>query len=354
MFVVKEPERSDGNQTIGSAHPPMVGIAMATFNPGLAYFLGQIHSLKNQTYTNWKCVVVDDCSSDKNFQVILDVIDSDPRFEVHRNQTNQGSFKTFERALTLLPPDTTLICYCDQDDVWIKTKLETQVREFSDPSIFLVHTDQSLIDEKSRILAPSCWKLEGRSVLEATTDLLLFRNLITGCTAMFRREVLKTALPFCAPRAQKEMYHHDIWVAMHACLYGRVVGLTEPLVLYRQHGGNLVGVSSLRRNVKFGELAEKAHNAFNERLGLREDFLGSFERLRSSCAEDERHWDYSEKRATEKENLSYLDNHFSLFCKGIGFVLVHPLFFRTWIMLGVGLFKHQRTRALIKLKRLFN
>ncbi|MBK7960848.1 MAG: glycosyltransferase [Bdellovibrionales bacterium] len=90
---------------------------MATFNPGLAYFLGQIHSLKNQTYTNWKCVVVDDCSSDKNFQVILDVIDSDPRVEVHQKQTNQGSFRVFERALTLLTPDTTLICYCDQDYV---------------------------------------------------------------------------------------------------------------------------------------------------------------------------------------------------------------------------------------------
>ncbi len=328
---------------------PLVGIAMATYNPGLAYFLGQISSLKNQTYKNWKCVLVDDCSTPENFQLILDVIDGDPRFEVHRNQTNQGSFKTFERALTLLPPAAELVCYCDQDDVWIQTKLEIQVQAFRDPSIYLVHTDQSLIDEKSRVLAASCWKLEGRSVIEASTDLLLFRNLITGCTTMFRREVLKTALPFCPPRAQKEMYHHDIWVAMHACLYGRVVGLTDPLVLYRQHGGNLVGVSSLRRNVKFGELAAKAHNAFNERLGLREDFLGALGR---SC-------DFDKKIACsgrfdkESGKLFFLDSHSKLFFKGLGFVLDHPLFFRTWVMLGVGLFGRQRSRALFKLRRLF-
>ncbi|MBK7960849.1 MAG: hypothetical protein IPK04_06365 [Bdellovibrionales bacterium] len=165
---------------------------------------------------------------------------------------------------------------------------------------------------------------------------------------MFRREVLKTALPFCPPRAQKEMYHHDIWVAMHACLYGRVVGLTAPLVLYRQHGGNLVGVSSLRRNVKFGELAEKAHNAFNERLGLREDFLGT---LRDK--EEDRHGTSRLENFTKESNkLVYLDSHIKLFLKGLGFVLDHPLFFRTWIMLGVGLFNYQRSRFFFKLKRL--
>lgn len=326
---------------------PLVGIAMATYNPGLAYFLGQISSLKNQTYKNWKCVLVDDCSTPENFQLILDVIDGDPRFEVHRNQTNQGSFKTFERALTLLPPAAELVCYCDQDDVWIQTKLEIQVQAFRDPSIYLVHTDQSLIDEKSRVLAASCWKLEGRSVIEASTDLLLFRNLITGCTTMFRREVLKTALPFCPPRAQKEMYHHDIWVAMHACLYGRVVGLTDPLVLYRQHGGNLVGVSSLRRNVKFRELAAKAHNAFNERLGLREDFLGALDRAKSRNSESDRLRNFHK----EASKLDYLNNHFSLFIKGLGFVLNHPLFLRTWIMLGVGLLSCQRNKALFLWKK---
>lgn len=328
---------------------PLVAIAMATYNPGLAYFLGQISSLKNQTYANWKCIVVDDCSTSENFQLILDVIDGDPRFEVHQNQTNQGSFKTFERALTLVPADVDLVCFCDQDDVWVQTKLEIQVQAFADSSVYLVHTDQSLIDEKSRVLAASCWKLEGRSVVEASTDLLLFRNLITGCTTMFRREVLKTALPFCPPRAQKEMYHHDIWIAMHACLYGRVIGLTDPLVLYRQHGGNLVGVSSLRRNVKFGELAAKAHHAFNERLALREDFLGSLSRIDA----DGVHRLEFVYLAKEASKLSFLNGHLILFRKGVGFVLDNPLFLRTWIMLGVGLFCCQRNKALFKLKRLF-
>ncbi|HEY8270490.1 MAG TPA: glycosyltransferase family 2 protein [Pseudobdellovibrionaceae bacterium] len=309
-----------------SSDAPLIGIAMATYNPSLSYFLGQISSLKNQTFKNWKCVVVDDNSNDKSYQIILDVIADDPRFQIHRNSSNQGSFKTFERALSLLPEEVQFVCYCDQDDIWIPTKLEIQLRAFKDPSVFLVHTDQSLIDEKNRVFVNSCWELEGRNVLEASTDLLLFRNLITGCTTMFRKEVLKTALPFYPLRPHAEMYHHDMWIAMHACVYGKVLGLKEPLVLYRQHGGNLVGVSSLRRNVKLWELASRARRAFNERRGLREDFLRSLRCFENGAGRD------------QERKLSYLDNPLALLFRGFGFVLGHPLFFRTWVMLGVGLF----------------
>lgn len=322
-------QAADENKTPGS---PMIGIAMATYNPSLSYFLGQISSLKNQTFTNWKCIVVDDCSNAESYQIILDVIDKDPRFEIHRNRTNMGSFKTFEKALSLLPKEASFVCYCDQDDMWIPTKLEIQLQVFDDPSIFLVHTDQSLIDDKSRVFVASCWTFEGRSVLEANTDLLLFRNLITGCTTMFRKEVLETALPFCPLRTQKEMYHHDMWVAMHACVRGRVIGLKEPLVLYRQHGGNLVGVSSLRRNVKLRELVSKAHHAFNERRGLREDFLKSLKRVDPQGG------------IAQEQKLSYLDSPWALFFKGLRFVVEHPLFFRTWVMLLVGLLSSYRAR----------
>jgi len=304
---------------------PMVGIAMATFNPCLSYLIDQISSLKNQTYTNWKCIVVDDNSKEEKFRNLLEVIGGDPRFEVHRNGENLGSFKTFERALGLLPKEASLVCFCDQDDIWISTKLELQIQAFTDPSIYLVHTDQSLIDDKNRVFVASCWTLEGRSVLEATTDLLLFRNLITGCTTMFRREVLMTAMPFYCPRPLQEMYHHDMWIAMHACVHGRVLGVKEPMVLYRQHGGNLVGVSHLRRNkFKIRGLATRAGYAFSERYGLKEDFLSALAQVGSGQV------------SAQSQRLSYLDNPLALFFKGFHFVVAHPLFFRTWIMLGVG------------------
>lgn len=325
MAANKELVVSAINDQLVTKSRPLIAIAFATYNPCLSYLLGQIASLKNQTYKNWKCVVIDDFSDIESYQVILDVIDKDPRFEVHRNEKNIGSFKTFERALSLIPADAEFVCYCDQDDIWLPTKLEIQLEAFNDPQVYLVHTDQSLVDEKGRIFVDSCWSLEGRRVREATTDLLLFRNLITGCTAMFRREVLKTALPFYPSRARNVMYHHEMWIAMHACVYGKVLGLNEPLVLYRQHGGNLVGVSSVRRNFKLHDLVSRASSAFNERFGLREDFVHSLSRFSEGIS------------TAQKQRLSYLDRPLFLFFKGLTYVGSHPLFFRTWVMLVVGL-----------------
>jgi len=303
---------------------PMVGIVLATYNPCLSYLIDQVNSLKNQTYKNWKCIVVDDCSSEEKFRNIRCILSGDARFELHRNTKNQGSFKTFETGLCLLPKEAKFVCYCDQDDIWAPTKLAEQLKAFKDESVYLVHTDQMLINEDNQVFIKSCWELEGRNVYEASTDLLMFRNLITGCTTMFRREVLNTALPFYPPRPSHIMYHHDMWVAMHACVHGRVIGLKNPLVMYRQHGANLVGVATLRKKLVFRNLALRAGQAFRERWGLRQDFLDSLERFdRKTCA-------------LQRRSLSYLDRPWALIRKGFDFVWHHPLFFRTWIMLGVG------------------
>lgn len=319
---------------------PLVGIAMATYNPQLTYFIEQVNSLKNQDYQNWLCVIVDDKSDLKSFESIQEIVKGDPRFQIHQNENNMGSFKTFEKALSLLPEQAEFICFCDQDDVWVSRKLSTQLKSFENPDVTMVHTDQALIDKDGAQFADSCWKLEGRSIQQATTEMLLFRNLITGCTMMFRKEVLKTALPFSQLRPHREMYHHDMWVAMHACVHGSVIGLRDSLVLYRQHGGNLVGVSILRRSSRKMGMISRAQWAFRERYWLREDFLKS---LRSHQVPDWRR---------ESKALSYLDHPVKLAVHGFEFVFKNPRFFRTWVMLGVGYFAfHFHKQTVFKLDK---
>jgi glycosyltransferase involved in cell wall biosynthesis len=305
---------------------PVVGIALATYNPHFDFLLAQINSIKSQSYSNWKCVIVDDCSEKSAFDKICELVGADPRFECHRNEVNQGSFKTFERALSLLPSEAEFICFCDQDDIWVPTKIESQLEILLDSTISLVHTDQSLIDGQGKIFASSCWSMEGRNIPEATTDLLLFRNLITGCTTMFRKNILESALPFPSLRPKPQMYHHDMWIAMHACLHGRVVGLKESLVQYRQHGGNLVGVASLQKSYMKAELLSRAHNAFAERLGLLDDFLVSLDRGKDKNFKN------------QQEQLYFIKSPLALFKRGFQFITPHPYFFRVWVMLFVGQF----------------
>ena len=60
-----------------------IAIVLATYNPNLEYFKKQIQSIKNQSYQNWICHIVDDCSQMKYQIPIQKIIAEDTRFTWH-------------------------------------------------------------------------------------------------------------------------------------------------------------------------------------------------------------------------------------------------------------------------------
>jgi glycosyltransferase involved in cell wall biosynthesis len=222
---------------------PLISIVLATYNPNVEFFVKQINSLKEQTYINWKCIVIDDCSSTEKFEEIKKIIAEDARFTLHQNKVNLGSYHTFEEGLKLLSKETELICFCDQDDIWLPNKLERLAHEFGNSQISCVHSDLSLIGPQDELLHKSCWKFENRNTQIYEAQLLILRNTITGCSMMFRKKTLELALPF--PKQEiKNSFHHDLWIALISLQYGEIKPIDEPLVKYRQHGGNVVGAKN--------------------------------------------------------------------------------------------------------------
>lgn len=236
-----------------------VAVVMATYNPNIEFFVKQIHSIKEQTYTNWECIVIDDCSSNEKFEEIKQIIAEDVRFTLHQNKVNLGSYHTFEEGLKLIANSQhEYICFCDQDDIWLPRKIEILVKEFDDSQISCVHSDLQLIDADDNLIHPSCWQFEGRNTEIYDSQLLILRNTITGCSMMFRKTVLEMALPF--PKQQiKNSFHHDLWIALISLKHGVIKPIYEPLVLYRQHGNNVVGARSSTLFSFIGNLINKAN-----------------------------------------------------------------------------------------------
>jgi len=221
-----------------------ISIALCTYN-GERYLQEQLDSYLSQTRHPDELIVCDDRSTDATSNILEHFADAAP-FDVKLfvNEHNIGSTRNFEKAIGLCTGD--LIFLSDQDDVWLPAKVATIEREFiNNEAVGLVFTDAELVDDHLRPL--------GRRLLDVTLssfardalrrdrafETLLEHNFVTGATAAFRsryREVLRPT-PGGVPNLI-----HDAWIALSIANEAPVVFIEEPLIKYRQHSSQQIGL----------------------------------------------------------------------------------------------------------------
>lgn len=87
-----------------------------------------VESVRQQTYTNWEIILVDDGSSDNSTSIAktyaaqyVDKI----RYAEHENHANKGLSTSRNLAISLAKGD--IIALLDADDVWLPGKLQAQI-----------------------------------------------------------------------------------------------------------------------------------------------------------------------------------------------------------------------------------
>lgn len=94
---------------------------MPVYN-GMPQIKASIESLKQQTYTNWECIIVDDGSIDGTSKY-LDSL-NDPRFVIHHFEVNKGRPFARQKALELAKGE--YLAMLDADDLIHPNKLKIQ------------------------------------------------------------------------------------------------------------------------------------------------------------------------------------------------------------------------------------
>lgn len=217
---------------------PLISILMAVYEPRMDWLKEQLDSLNAQTYPNLRLYVRDDCSPTVSFDEIRGLVEQCIKafpFTVERNGENLGSNKTFERLTE--EAEGTYFAYCDQDDVWLPEKLSSLEEQIG--SAGLICSDVIPIDASGNKLAESITQLRPRHIFMEGPGLggvLIYRNFVIGCTMLIRSELAKAALPFA------ESMVHDHYLAWFCAQKHSIAVAKQPLLRYRQHGGNQTGV----------------------------------------------------------------------------------------------------------------
>ncbi len=131
----------------------LVSVIIPTYNVE-KYVEQAVSSILNQTYRNFECIIVDDCSTDLTFEILKKIRDSDERIKLFRNSKNIKIAKTLNKALSLV--NGNYILRMDGDDISDKKRLEYLLKFLKENQEYsLVGSDMYTINDSDKVIGVS-------------------------------------------------------------------------------------------------------------------------------------------------------------------------------------------------------
>lgn len=216
---------------------PPVTILMAVRN-GAAHLPAQLASLTAQTGVEWRLVVGDDGSEDASPTILQEFARTHP-VALHPGP-RQGFVANF-MALLARHDGAGAVALADQDDVWLPGKLAR-----ASAALATLPPGRPALYCSRRL---DWWPATGRQrpsrALRRPPDFAnaLVENIAFGNTVVLNAAAARLARATAG--AARDVPFHDWWLYLLVSgVGGQVIHDPEPGLLYRQHGGNLVGAGA--------------------------------------------------------------------------------------------------------------
>ncbi len=184
-------------------------------------------SLRVQTMRDWRCVCVDDGSTDETWKLLREAAQHDGRFEVHRFPQNRG--RGAARQFLLERVETSLLAFLDADDWMFPTRLDQQVRRLTrEPELAAIGSPMVIFDEDEKAvgLAPAYAPRPGMS--SGTFDVPVPPGL------NFPASMIRADLARRVGFDERFLRSQDSDMLLRALLGRRVAVLDAPVYAYRR------------------------------------------------------------------------------------------------------------------------
>lgn len=145
----------------------LVSVIMPAYNCE-RFIKRAVESVLDQTYSDWELIIVDDCSSDLTGDIIQKISAVDERIVYLRNSDNIGAAGSRNRAV--MEAKGQYLAFLDSDDIWVKEKLETQIRFMEKYGHAFSCTSYNKIDEQGKDI--------GKTVKAVTID---YEEMLKRC-----------------------------------------------------------------------------------------------------------------------------------------------------------------------------
>jgi glycosyltransferase involved in cell wall biosynthesis len=211
-----------------------VSVVIPTRNMG-EFVVQAVESAITQSLVPHEVIVVDDNSTDGTFERLANM---PPPVRVLRGP---GQGAAIARNLALLAATGDYVAFLDADDMWLPGKLERQLADLQRKGADVGYTDfirgPHLGDVSGPMMADVPEMPEGH-----VFERLLERNVVLTSSVIVRRELFGRSGVF--KPSLKGGQDIDLWLRL--ARFAKFACLREPLVFYRQHGGNITASKSYK------------------------------------------------------------------------------------------------------------
>ncbi|MFC3561632.1 glycosyltransferase family 2 protein [Pedobacter jamesrossensis] len=204
---------------------PLIWVIVPCYNHE-NYITQCIESIINQSYKNFELVVIDDGSTDKSREVLIELQN---KYAFHLEfQKNSGVANTLNHGLQKYANEK-YVTFCASDDFWPLDKLEKQV-EFMEqhPECRMCYGKAIVVDEfgneRTEKTTQANLNLKGGAIFQD----ILFVNFHLPVTYFFRRNVFEEVGYY-----RPNLWTEDFYMNLRISELGPVGFLDEYLTFYR-------------------------------------------------------------------------------------------------------------------------
>lgn len=206
---------------------PKVSIILPVYN-GAECVANSIDSVLAQTFKDFELIIVNDCSTDNTWDILMSYAQKDERIKIYSNTVNLKLPKTLNEGFSHATGE--YFTWTSDDNMYKQQAIERMVHFLdSKPECGLVYTDMTVINEL------------GESVVERIQIAEESKNLSThsvcGACFMYRKTVADLVGEYDSDLFLAEDYEYWIRISEHST----IMPLHEDLYIYRLQQNSLSG-----------------------------------------------------------------------------------------------------------------
>lgn len=190
---------------------------------GEKYLKESIDSIYFQTYKNWEIIFWDNNSNDKSAEIAKSY---DSKLRYFRSENFCNLYLARNKAIQKCKGEITTFLDCD--DIWVKDKLEVQLKHFNSNNKF-IYGGYSKINEKNEFINEKV--IPNKNIL-SSKDILLKNDISIGCV-MIETKLLKK---FKFDPYYELLGDFDLWIRISK--NNKIIGIKNVLELSRIHPEN--------------------------------------------------------------------------------------------------------------------